>query len=104
MQTRSVAGAAFTGLLAEAQINPEVRGALLEFADRRRAISRVVLRRAIERRQIRPDTDIELVIDAIGGACTFRLLQGHAPLTPKFAAGIVKLALDGCRASGKEDK
>jgi AcrR family transcriptional regulator len=104
VQTGSVAGTAFRGLLAEAQINPETRGALLDFADRRREISRIVLRRAIQRRQIRLDTDIELVIDAIGGACTFRLLQGHAPLTPKFAAGIVRLALDGCRAPSKEAK
>jgi len=40
--------------------------------------------------------------DAIRG--TFRLLQGHAPLTPKFAAGIVKLVLEGCQASSKEAK
>ena len=104
VQTGSVAGPAFTGLMAEAQINPETRGALRNFADRRRELSRVVLRRAITRRQIRSDTDIELVIDAIGGACTFRLLQGHAPLTPKFAAGIVKLVLEGCQASSKEAK
>jgi len=104
VQTGTVAGAAFTGLIAEAQINPETRGAFLDFADRRRELSRAVLRRAIQRRQIKSDTDIELVIDAIGGACTFRLLQGHAPLTPKFAAGIVKLVLEGCRATSKEAK
>lgn len=102
VQTGPVAGAAFTGLIAEAQINPETRGALRNFADRRRELSRVVLRRAIKRRQIKSDSDIELVIDAIGGACTFRLLQGHAPLTPKFAAGIVKLVLEGSRATEKE--
>jgi len=104
VQTGTVAGAAFTGLIAEAQINPETRGTFLDFADRRRELSRAVLRRAIQRRQIKSDTDIELVIDAIGGACTFRLLQGHAPLTPKFAAGIVKLVLEGCRATSKEAK
>ena len=104
VQTGSVAGAAFTGLIAEAQINRETRGALLDFSDRRRKLSRVVLRRAITRRQIRSDTDIELVIDAIGGACTFRLLQGHAPLTPKFAAEIVRLVLEGCRARSREAK
>lgn len=104
VQTGSVAGPAFTGLMAEVQINPETSGAFRDFADRRRELSRAVLRRAIHRRQIKSDTDIELVIDAIGGACTFRLLQGHAPLTPKFAAGIVKLVLDGCRARSKEVK
>jgi len=104
VQTGPVAGPAFTGLIAEAQINPETRGALRGFSDRRRELSRVILRRAIKRRQIIADTDIELVIDAIGGACTFRLLQGHAPLTAKFAAAIVRLVLDGCRTRRKEAK
>src|SRR5919108_2532457 len=85
LQTRTVAGPAFLGLLAEAQVHPDSRGAFLaEFADRRRAVTRDVLKRAIDRGELRPDTDIDVVIDAIGGAVTFRLTQGHAPLTKKF--------------------
>src|SRR6266478_4262880 len=103
LQTRTVAGPAFIGLIAEAQINPETRAAFLaEFANRRREVTRLVLRRAIERGELRPDTDIDLVIDALGGAVTFRLLQGHAPLTTKFTNALIKLLLSGC--STKESR
>lgn len=100
LQTRTVAGPALIGLIAEAQVNPETRRAYLaEFADRRRDMSRLVLRRAIQRGELRADTDIDLVIDALGGAATFRLLQGHAPLTRKFTDALVTLVLFGCRTS-----
>ena len=97
LQTRTVAGPAFLGLIAEALVNPDTRKAFLaEFAERRREVTRAVLKRAIQRRQIRPDTDIDLFIDALGGAVTFRLLQGHAPLTTSFANALITLLLAGC--------
>ena len=105
LQTRTVAGPAFIGLIAEAQVNPATRADFLaEFADRRREVTRLVLRRAIERGELRADTDIDLVIDALGGAVTFRLLQGHAPLTTKFTEALVTLLLSGCLASSKDQK
>ena len=97
LQTRTVAGPAFLGLIAEALVNPDTRAAFLaEFAERRREVTRAVLRRAIQRRQIRADTDIDLFIDALGGAVTFRLLQSHAPLTTRFTNALIMLLLAGC--------
>jgi AcrR family transcriptional regulator len=97
LQTRTVAGQAFIGLIAEAQVNPATREAFLaEFAERRREVTRRVLRRAIERGEVRRGTDVDLVIDALGGATTFRLLQGHAPLTRRFTDALVALLLSGC--------
>jgi AcrR family transcriptional regulator len=105
LQTRTVAGPAFIGLIAEAQVSPETRTAFLaEFAERRREVTRRVLKRAIQRGELRADTDIDLVIDALGGAATFRLLQGHAPLTPKFADALVRLVLSGCRTTRAPQK
>jgi hypothetical protein len=90
-------------LIAEAQLNPDTRTAFLaEFAERRREVTRAVLRRAIQRREIRADTDVDLFIDALGGAVTFRLLQGHAPLTTKFTNALIMLLLSGC--STKESR
>jgi AcrR family transcriptional regulator len=104
LQTKTVAGPAFIGLMAEAQVNPETRTALrAEFAERRRELTRLVLRRAIQRGELRAGTDIDLVIDTLGGAVTFRLLQGHAPLTRKFADALVNLVLSGCR-TGRAQK
>jgi AcrR family transcriptional regulator len=97
LQTRTVAGPALLGLISEALVTPQARRAFLaEFAERRREVTRTVLERAIKRREIRRDTDIDLVIDALGGAVTFRLLQGHAPLSTKFTNALVKLILSGC--------
>src|SRR5690349_21001454 len=99
LQTDTVAGPALIGLIAETHLNPGTRGAFLaEFADRRRAVTRLVVRRAIARGELRPDTDVDLVIDAIGGAVTFRLLQRHAPLSTAFTNALVDLVLRGCRA------
>ncbi len=96
LQTRTVAGAAFIGLITEAHANPETHKAFLDFAERRREITKRVLTRAMLRGELHKGSDIDLVIDALGGAVTFRLLQGHAPLNDKFAAALVKLVLSGC--------
>lgn len=97
LQTRTVAGPAFLGMIAEALVNPDTRaGFLAEFAERRREVTRSVLKRAIQRGEIRAGTDLDLVIDALGGAVTFRLLQGHAPLTTKFTDRLVALVLARC--------
>ena len=101
LQKRTVAGPAFIGLIAEAQISPDSGAAYLaEFAEKRRELTRTVLRRAIDRGEIARDTDIDLVIDVIGGATMFRLLQGHAPLTKRFSDALVDLVLSGCREGG----
>ena len=98
LQTRTVAGPAFIGLVAEALSNPKSSASFLaEFAERRRELTRRVLKRAIHRGEIRADTDVDLVIDALGGATTFRLLQRHAPLSRRFADALVTLVLSGCR-------
>ena len=103
LQTRTVAGPAFIGVLAEAQLDRESGASLLaDFAARRRSITRRVLERAIQRGEISPLTDIDLVIDALGGATTFRLLQGHAPLSRRFADGLIDLVLHGCRGGQTE--
>jgi AcrR family transcriptional regulator len=98
LQTRTVAGPAFVGLLAEAQIAPATRTMVLAgFARKRRELTREVLRRAIARGQLRRGTDVDLVIDVIGGATTFRLLQGHAPLSKRFTGDLIDLVLTGCQ-------
>jgi len=101
LQTRTVAGPAFLGLIAEALVNPGTRAAFLaEFADRRRQVTRAVLQRARDRGEIHSGADIDLIIDTLGGAVTFRLLQGHAPLNARFANAVIKLLLEGCRKKG----
>ena len=94
VQTRTVAGPAFIGLISEAQADPKTFAA---FSARRRELTRAVLRRAIDRGELRRETNIDLVIDALGGAMTFRLLQRHAPLDNRFVNELVMLILNGCK-------
>lgn len=96
LQTRTVAGAAFVGLITEAHAKPETQPAFKRFAEQRRGVTRAVLARARARGELREGTDIDIVIDALGGAMTFRLLQKHAPLNARFASDLVRLLLDGC--------
>ena len=96
LHTRTVAGPALIGMIAEAHLNPDSSSAVLaDFAKQRREITQRVIARAKSRGQLRRDVDGDLIIDALGGATVFRLLQSHAPLTPQFADAIVGLVLKG---------
>ena len=82
LQTETVAGAALIGIITEAHVSPGSSGEVLAaFRQRRREITRRIITRAIERGELDANTDVDLLIDALGGATVFRLLQGHAPLT-----------------------
>lgn len=63
-----------------------------QFLDRfylpRRAAARTVVEEAVAAGELPPGTDPEVVIDAVYGPQYFRLLVGHAPLTPAFAAAV----------------
>lgn len=96
LHTKTAAGPAIIGMIAEAQLDPgSSRAVLADFAKRRREITQRVIARAVERGQLDGRVDRDLIIDALGGATIFRLLQSHAPLTPQFADAIVDLVLQG---------
>jgi AcrR family transcriptional regulator len=61
----------------------------------RREVARVVIDRAIQRGEVRPDVPVEVALDAIYGAIYHRLLHGHAPLTDRFVTQVVDTVLNG---------
>jgi AcrR family transcriptional regulator len=65
------------------------------FVEQRRAPMRAAFERAIERGEAHADLDVEVALDVIYGPIYHRLLHGHAPLTERFAVGVVDLALAG---------
>lgn len=95
---RGRAGQVMAELIGQAQLDPQL-GEMLrrQWIQPRRDISSVVLRRAIERGQLRPDVDLELLMDQIYGPLYFRLIVGHQPLSPDLADALVRGALDGAR-------
>jgi len=103
--TRTSAGPTLAGLIAEAQRDPELAASWRErVIERLRSQHRIMLDRAVERGEIPADTDYEVVLDLLFGAAYHRLLQGHQPLTDKFARQVVDLVVTAIeRPSGAED-
>lgn len=100
--TRTSVGPTLAGLIAEAQRDPELAAAWRErVVERLRSQHRIMLDRAVERGEIPADTDYEVVLDLLFGAAYHRLLQGHQPLTDKFARQVVDLVVAAIEQPGQ---
>jgi len=60
-----------------------------------REAGRQLIERAVTSLEIRPDTDVETVLDMLYGPLFFRLLTGHQPLSPQLAEHLVQTLFDG---------
>jgi hypothetical protein len=54
-----------------------------------------VLQRGVERGDLRPDLDVELALDVLGGPLFYRLLVTGGPLDQELAEGVADLILRG---------
>lgn len=94
--TQTAMGPMLTGLIAEAQHDPELRGAWRDrVLEPMRTQHRVMLDRAIERGEIPATVDRDVVLDLFFGAAEHRLLLGHLPMTGNFIAEVVDMILTG---------
>jgi AcrR family transcriptional regulator len=90
------AGRMLAGLIAEAQRDPQVALAWRERVfDPLRDQQKTLVDRAAQSGEIPRDTDADVVLDLVFGAAYHRLLQGHLPLTDRFARQVVDLVMDG---------
>lgn len=81
-------------LMAEAQHDPAFAELFrTEFILVRRKPVLTLLQRGIERGELAPQTNIEVLADLIYGAMWYRLLTQHAPLDDNFACDIVQTLL-----------
>lgn len=88
-------GRIFKAFLAAAQSDPEVADAFRTlWIQPRRAEACSVLESYRDRGAIAKTLDLGTALDLIYGPIYFRLLAGHAPLTPDFARNIADLALE----------
>ena len=91
-------GRIVAGLIAEGQSEP---AALQEFFDRwvspRRNATIADLQRGKNAGELRPETEPELLNDAIFGAIYYRMLLRSGPLTRRFGEELVKQVLRGHR-------
>ncbi len=89
-------GRMLTGLIAEAQYDPELRAAWRDrVLEPLRAQYRIMLDRAAARGEIRLSVDQDVVLDLFFGSAQHRLLLGHLPLTEDFIDEVVDVILRG---------
>jgi AcrR family transcriptional regulator len=75
---------------------PELARVVREgFLIRRRLALTDVLRRGVERGDLRPDVDLELALDVLGGPLFYRLLITGGPIDEQLAEGVTELILRG---------
>ena len=94
----SAAGPLMRALGAEAQWDPDIARALRErWLAPRRTVALAVLRRGVERGEIRASADPEVLMDQLYAPVYYRLLFGHGRLDEDLADTLVTTLLDGVR-------
>ena len=94
-------GRTVAALIAEAQHDPELAGALRSrWLSVRRAQIRGILERGIADGELREDLDLEVAVDALYGPIYYRLLAGHLPLGEGFADALAEHVFAGLEAPG----
>ncbi len=78
------------------QCDPELTRAFRErFVKPRREEAYATLRRGIERNELLPESNLDLILDSLYGPIYMRLLIGHRQLTVDFAKEICRAVLRG---------
>jgi AcrR family transcriptional regulator len=93
---RGSAARLMSNLLAAMAQRPELARSVKDgFLAGRRAALADVLRRGVERGDLRPDLDIALALDVLGGPLFYRLLVTGEPMDDRFAESVADLILRG---------
>ncbi|MEU8345366.1 TetR/AcrR family transcriptional regulator C-terminal ligand-binding domain-containing protein [Spirillospora sp. NPDC048832] len=96
IMTTTPGGRVLTELIGHSQIDEELAAAFRRlYSSHRRRIAAERLRRAQEAGQIRPEVDVQIIVDQLWGAVYHRLLIPDEPVTDDFITGLVSNLLDG---------
>jgi AcrR family transcriptional regulator len=91
-----VEGRTIATLIGGAQADAELAKAFRSrWLAARREEARQIIARGKANGEIRANIDPEVLLDALYGPLYFRLLIGHAPLTPSYADKLVNLVMSG---------
>jgi len=92
-------GRALVGLVAEAQTDSDLASGWTERVMKPvREQHRTMVERAIERGEIAPQSDVDVIMDLLYGAAYHRLLQGHLEITPQFINLVARMVAQGAKA------
>lgn len=96
---RSAGKPATAGLLrtlaAEASGNPHIADLLRQFTSARRQALGSILQRGLERQELAPDADLDLMVDQVYGFLWYRLLLDHRPFPPGTARQLTRTLIAG---------
>ncbi|MGB9197276.1 MAG: TetR/AcrR family transcriptional regulator [Terriglobales bacterium] len=100
---RSPRGKVVAAVLAGGQSDPELMEAFRErFLWPRRRNAYKTLQRGIDRGELAPDTDLDLLLDLLYGALYMRFLIRHIELKEDIADEICGVILKGCKRDCKQ--
>jgi len=100
----TTAARAMPSLVAAMHRDPELARAIREgFLAGRRAALAEVLKRAIERGDLRHDLELELALDVLAGPLFYRLLVTGGPIDDALARGVVDLVLRGFAPTSRKE-
>ncbi len=92
-------GRTLVALVAEAQSDPELaKEWSIRVVMTARNQHRLMIERAIARREIPKDSDVDVLMDMLYGPAYHRLLQRHLPLTGTFVHEVVAVVVAGAVA------
>jgi AcrR family transcriptional regulator len=92
--TRSDAGAVFRALAGQAQHDADVATRLrADHLSKQRERDRVPLRRAVERGELPPETDLDLVVEQLLSPIYYRVLVTGQPVSREFTGALVEQCL-----------
>ncbi len=91
----TASGRILPGVVAEASVRPEMRAVLAAFVDDRRERPRALVARAVERGELPAGTDVELLLDLLGGTVIFRELIACRPTDRAYNTRLVDQVLAG---------
>ena len=95
---RGRAGQVMAELIGQAQSDAALAEMLrARWIQPRREMTGIVLRRAIDRGQIRADVDIDILMDQLYAPLYYRITVRHQPLGEALAPALVRNILDGVR-------
>ena len=96
----TLAGKVMPAVVAEAAVNPEMRTVLADFVRDRRRPAFAAVCRGMARGELPEGTDVDLILDLLGGLVYFRVLLADNPPDDAVVTTVVDTVLAGIRSTG----
>jgi AcrR family transcriptional regulator len=97
--TKTIAGRALAGLIAEAQGDKQIQRAFRQLIADCRSVMRRIFERGRARGELTADVDVDVALDMMSGAVWYRLFTGHPQIDADYAKAVVSHMFRGIAPS-----